>query len=166
IRAILEARGLVKDDREGEDAVVQIPDDIAQDMSNVSVQLKLRLHEAGEMIIPYQPLTNQKADCFRLVLAGKKDFGLGDIRHILDTMESLEKVVLHVDLDLAVRLGVSDAGKDVSIGHLVIIKEGLLGLVNLSTDNLSSAGGAGSGTARVRKVNSLLLGGICSKKQK
>lgn len=87
IRAILEARGLVKDDREGEDAVVQIPDDIAQDMSNVSVQLKLRLHEAGEMIIPYQPLTNQKADCFRLVLAGKKDFGLGDMRHILDTME-------------------------------------------------------------------------------
>ena len=112
IRAILEARGLVKNDRG--DEVVQIPDDVAQDMSNVSVQLKLRLHEAGEMIIPYQvsfglinlphhdflsgrsvstdvilpqPLTNQKADCFRLVLAGKKDFGLADIRHILDTME-------------------------------------------------------------------------------
>ena len=54
IRAILEARGLVNNDPEGEDEVVQIPDDIAHDVSNVSVQLKLRLHEAGEMIIPYQ----------------------------------------------------------------------------------------------------------------
>ena len=66
-----------------------------------------------------------------------------------------------MDLDLAVRLGVGDAGKDVSIGHLVVIKEGLLGLVNLSADHLSGAGGAGSGAARVRKVNTLLLSGIC-----
>jgi len=69
------------------DNFIQIPDDLAQDLANVSVQLKLRLHEAGEMIIPYQPLNNQKADCFRLVLAGKKDFGMKDICHVLDTME-------------------------------------------------------------------------------
>ena len=37
-----------------EDSYVDIPDDIAQDLANVSVSLKLRLHEAGEMIIPYQ----------------------------------------------------------------------------------------------------------------
>lgn len=36
------------------DSYVQIPDDIAQELANVSVALKLRLHEAGEMIIPYQ----------------------------------------------------------------------------------------------------------------
>jgi hypothetical protein len=33
---------------------IQIPDDIAKDLANVSVMLKLRMHEAGEMIIPYQ----------------------------------------------------------------------------------------------------------------
>ena len=71
-----------------------------------------------------------------------------------------------MDLDLAVRLGVGNTGQDVSIGHLVVIKEGLLGLVNLSADDLSGAGGAGSGTARVRKVNSLLLSGICSRRAK
>mmetsp|Transcript_4289 Transcript_4289/g.9244 ORF Transcript_4289/g.9244 Transcript_4289/m.9244 type:complete len:696 (+) Transcript_4289:285-2372(+) len=66
---------------------IEVPEDIAQELAEVSVTLKLRLHEAGEMIIPYQPLTNQKADCFRLVLAGKKNFSVADINHILDTME-------------------------------------------------------------------------------
>jgi len=75
------------DESDDDDDFIQIPDDIAQDLANVSVRLKLRLHEAGEMIIPYQPLNNQKADCFRLVLAGKKDFGMKDICHVLDTME-------------------------------------------------------------------------------
>jgi len=98
IRRILEARGIAAtkathdndavNGREAEnDDFIEIPDDIAQDLANVSVLLKLRLHEAGEMIIPYQPLNNQKADCFRLVLAGKKDFGINDIRHILDAMD-------------------------------------------------------------------------------
>mmetsp|Transcript_11599 Transcript_11599/g.24742 ORF Transcript_11599/g.24742 Transcript_11599/m.24742 type:complete len:841 (+) Transcript_11599:173-2695(+) len=99
IRRILEKRGItttqnnVVESGDGiagamdDDDFIQIPDDIAQDLANVSVLLKLRLHEAGEMIIPYQPLNNQKADCFRLVLAGKKDFSFKDICHILDTME-------------------------------------------------------------------------------
>jgi len=39
------------------------------------------------IILALQPLNNQKADCFRLVLAGKKDFGMKDICHVLDTME-------------------------------------------------------------------------------
>ncbi|KAL3786823.1 hypothetical protein HJC23_008097 [Cyclotella cryptica] len=94
IRQILEARGIrtfcaSEDEEETLDGnhFVQIPDDIAEDLANVSVNLKLRLHEAGEMIIPYQPLNNQKADCFRLVIAGKKKFDLNDICHVLDTME-------------------------------------------------------------------------------
>ncbi|KAL7531795.1 hypothetical protein ACHAXR_004244 [Thalassiosira sp. AJA248-18] len=93
IRRVLEERGILLAKKGGngesddDDDFIQIPDDISQDLANVSVLLKLRLHEAGEMIIPYQPLNSQKADCFRLVLAGKKDFGIKDIRHILDTME-------------------------------------------------------------------------------
>ena len=58
IREVLRARGIestiscVGDDES--DHFVQVPDDIAEDLANVSVTLKLRLHEAGEMIIPYQ----------------------------------------------------------------------------------------------------------------
>lgn len=76
IRRVLEARGVIPRhslDRDrmaasslltlptsqyGEDEsiddYIQIPDDIAKDLANVSVMLKLRMHEAGEMIIPYQ----------------------------------------------------------------------------------------------------------------
>jgi glutamate/tyrosine decarboxylase-like PLP-dependent enzyme len=59
IRAVLKARGILagRCDTErllDEDSFIQIPDDIAQDLANISVTLKLRLHEAGEMIIPYQ----------------------------------------------------------------------------------------------------------------
>ena len=65
IRRILEERGISRtcDDGVGaeegggvgdEDDFIQVPEDIAQDLANVSVLLKLRLHEAGEMIIPYQ----------------------------------------------------------------------------------------------------------------
>ena len=96
IRVVLEQRGILQPvvDCEGdtnghdeENSFIQIPDDIAKDLAEVSVALKLRLHEAGEMIIPYQPLSNQQADCFRLVVAGKKDLKKSDICHILDTME-------------------------------------------------------------------------------
>eukprot|EP00956_Cyclotella_meneghiniana_P016583 scaffold26236_cov82-Cyclotella_meneghiniana.AAC.2 len=89
IRGMLASRGIQYNTcaAGSQDSYVQIPDDIAQELANVSVQLKLRLHEAGEMIIPYQPLSNQKADCFRLVLAGKKNFDINDIHHVLDTME-------------------------------------------------------------------------------
>eukprot|EP00984_Skeletonema_dohrnii_P025361 scaffold14489_cov114-Skeletonema_dohrnii-CCMP3373.AAC.2 len=95
IREVLEQRGILRPVVEDEDmsggddenSFIQIPDDIAKDLAEVSVALKLRLHEAGEMIIPYQPLSNQQADCFRLVVAGKKDLKESDICHILDTME-------------------------------------------------------------------------------
>ena len=32
----------------------EIPDDISKELSAISVELKLRLHQSGEMIIPYQ----------------------------------------------------------------------------------------------------------------
>lgn len=65
----------------------QISDDISKELSAISVELKLRLHQSGEMMIPYQPLNNQKADCFRLVLAGEKELLKEDMDRIFDLME-------------------------------------------------------------------------------
>ena len=65
-----------------------------------------------------------------------------------------------MDLDGAVTLGVGHAREDESVGHLVVVEEVLLGLVNLSRDNLSSAGGARSGTARVGKFDFGFFGGV------
>ena len=64
-----------------------IPDDISEDLANVSVKLKLKLHRSGEMILPFQPLSNQKADCFRLVLAGNKTFAIGDYERVIELLE-------------------------------------------------------------------------------
>lgn len=59
IRDVLKARGLLRgsenvNEDEIDDYFLKVPDDIAQDLANVSVTLKLRMHEAGEIIIPYQ----------------------------------------------------------------------------------------------------------------
>jgi len=64
-----------------------VPTAIEGDLANVSIELKLRLHQSGEMLIPFQPISNQKADCFRLVLAGDKKFDETDIYNILYLME-------------------------------------------------------------------------------
>ena len=64
-----------------------IPDDISEGLAEVSVNLKLRLHQSGEMILPYQPLSNQKADCFRLVLAGNKTFEKSDYERVIQLLE-------------------------------------------------------------------------------
>ena len=64
-----------------------IPNAISKELANVSVKLKLKLHQQGVMLIPYQPLSNQKADCFRLVLAGKKVFKKCDYEHVIDLMD-------------------------------------------------------------------------------
>lgn len=63
-----------------------IPHDIAVELADIHVQLKLRLHQSGKMMIPYQPLSNQEADCFRIVLAGKKSFAEEDIDNALALM--------------------------------------------------------------------------------
>lgn len=65
-----------------------------------------------------------------------------------------------MDGDGAVRCGVGNASKNEAITDLVVVKEGLLGLVNGSIDDLSGAGRAGTGTATVRKFDSSFLGGI------
>ena len=68
-----------------------IPDDISEELAEVSVNLKLKLHQSGEMILPYQPLSNQKADCFRLVLAGNKTFEKSDYERVLQLLEEYGK---------------------------------------------------------------------------
>ena len=62
--------------------------------------------------------------------------------------------------DGAVSLRVGNASKNETIVDLVVIEEGLFGLVNFSVNHLSGAGGAGSGTATVWKFNSGFFGGI------
>ena len=84
IRLALKERNISTDRRKSCQA---LPDDISKDLAKVSVQLKLRLHEAGEMIIPFQPLNDQKADCFRLVLAGDKTLSQKDFVQLLSTMD-------------------------------------------------------------------------------
>jgi hypothetical protein len=56
--------------------------------------------------------------------------------------------------DGAVGGGVSDAGEDEALAHLVVIEERLVGLVNTTGINLTGARRASSGAARVREVNS------------
>ncbi len=73
------------------DVLPEIPHDISEELAKVSVELKLRLHQCGEMLIPYQPLSNQRADCFRIVLAGYKPFGTSDVEKVLDLMERYGK---------------------------------------------------------------------------
>lgn len=82
MRILLKKRRIQTDGNE-----LYLPDDLSEEMANVSVTLKLRLHESGEMIIPYQPLSNQKADCFRLVLAGMKTFEDADINRLMSMMD-------------------------------------------------------------------------------
>ena len=48
----------------------------------------------------------------------------------------------------------------VAVSHLVLVEEGLLGLVDLAGDDLAGAGGARSGAARVGEVDAGLLGGV------
>ena len=48
----------------------------------------------------------------------------------------------------------------VSVTHLVLVEEGLLGLVDLAGEDLAGAGGARAGAARVGKVDAGLLGGV------
>jgi glutamate/tyrosine decarboxylase-like PLP-dependent enzyme len=70
-----------------------IPDEISSELGHVSVKLKLRLQQSGEIFMPYQPLSNQQGECFRLVIAGNKSLDENDITKIMNLMD-------HYGLDL------------------------------------------------------------------
>ena len=59
--------------------------------------------------------------------------------------------------DGAVTHGVGNAGQHEAVAHLLVIEEGLVGLVDLTGGHLAGAGGAGAGAARVGQVNAGLL---------
>lgn len=70
------------------------------------------------------------------------------------------QVLLLVGSDGAVGGGVSHTRQHKAVGDLVVVQEGLVGLVHISGIQLARAGGAGARTAGVGQVNAgLLLGG-------
>eukprot|EP00959_Pyramimonas_sp_CCMP1952_P293347 6134993-Pyramimonas_sp.AAC.1 len=69
----------------------------------------------------------------------------------------LEELLLGVGGDGAVTHGVRDAGQHKAVAHLLVIEEGLVGLVDGAGGHLAGAGGAGARAARVGQVNAGLL---------
>ena len=70
------------------------------------------------------------------------------------------KIALHIRLDGAIRQGVADAEKGVSIGNLLVVEKALVFLADTSLENLARASAAGPCLARVGEVDSGLLGSI------
>lgn len=77
--------------------------------------------------------------------------------HSMYGAPSSVEIFLLVGLDGAVGGRVGHAGEHESVAHLVVIQEGLIGLVDGSCGHLSGAAGAGSGAARVGQVDSGFL---------
>jgi len=72
----------------------------------------------------------------------------------------LEEVLLLVGLDDAVRGGVGNAGEGEAVAHLLVVEEGLIGLVDGTGDDLAGAGRASTSAARVGEVDAGLLSGV------
>merc|ERR1712061_746719 len=68
------------------------------------------------------------------------------------------ELVLAVRLDGHIRGGVGDAREAEALARLVVVQEGLVGLVDRALDDLPSAARARTRTARVRQLNAVLLG--------
>jgi len=49
-----------------------LPDEISDELEKGSVTVKLRLQKSGKALIPYQPPLCQKAQCFRVLIAGER----------------------------------------------------------------------------------------------
>lgn len=73
-------------------------------------------------------------------------------------IQSTGELLLFVRLNDHIGRGVRDASEDPTVFDLVIVQVAAVGLVHASLDDLSGAGGAGSGAARVGDFDSLLLG--------
>ena len=70
------------------------------------------------------------------------------------------EVVLGVGLDAAVAGGIADAEQSKTLTDLIVVEEALIGLVNGTTQQLASAGGAGTSTAGVRQIYASFFSGI------
>jgi len=70
------------------------------------------------------------------------------------------QLLLLVGLDRAVGRRVGDAGEDKALASLVVVKEGLVALVDGAGEDDARAGGAGARPAGVGQVDAGLLGGV------
>ena len=68
--------------------------------------------------------------------------------------------MLFVGLDGAIGRWIGNAGQDVALGHLVLVEEILLRVVDRSRNDFANAGAACSRSARIRQVDASLLGSI------
>jgi len=64
--------------------VKDFPEHIAEAISTIAIKLKLRLQEKGLAMLPYQPLVGQKAQVFRVILAGcRDDYGEAEMDELM-----------------------------------------------------------------------------------
>ena len=68
--------------------------------------------------------------------------------------KDLEEFSFLVGMDHTVRLRVSHTSQDITFLKVMILKKRTITLVNLTFLDLTGAGGTGTGSARVRQVNS------------
>lgn len=73
---------------------------------------------------------------------------------------ALHEILLLVSVDGNVAAGRRDASQDVAFALLRVVQVGLITLVDGARLKLAHAGGARSGTARERQVESFLFGGV------
>jgi len=70
------------------------------------------------------------------------------------------ELVFHVDLDRAIAQRIAHAKQGKPLGHLIVIQEALVSLINASVENLAGTGTASTRTAGIGEVNALLFSGI------
>jgi len=63
-------------------------------------------------------------------------------------------------LDDAVLLGIGNTGKNVARFDLLIIQEGLIGLINATRDESANTGGASPRPTGIGKIPTSLFGGL------
>ena len=78
----------------------------------------------------------------------------------LEPPDHSEEVILLMSLDLAVSLGVGDAGQDETVAHLIIVEEALVLLINGATNDLTGAGAARASSAGIRKIDAGFLSSV------
>jgi hypothetical protein len=73
---------------------------------------------------------------------------------------SSRELFFFMGLDDAVLLGIGNTGKNVARFDLLIIQEGLIGLINATRDESANTGGASPRPTRIGKIQTSLFGGL------
>jgi hypothetical protein len=87
-RTLLAEAGMATDGSTEESKGFELPDAVGEMLEPVAVDIKLAMQVAGEALVPFQPIAIQRAQAFRIVMAGdRSDFTEADLDHLLDTIE-------------------------------------------------------------------------------